>query len=183
MKHQNFYKIVNLDFSATHEKISSTIPGAIRERAGRKPQVDAGALSFTLPSTKIKILIFPKSPHKMEVTWQNQKEKETQLPQIISLLVPFKDKKITVKPLFTNIIKIAYPGPVSIPFAWCREKDVYISKRFITWLLRFGFFILVSISFVPIWWPDIFNYFLTVGSLWTSYLLIEHRFVQKKSFF
>lgn len=132
MRGQVIYIAENLDFEATYEKISSIIPSTIRERAGRKPQVEVGAISFKLPSTNISVLIFPKGPrHKIQVVWKDIEEKETYKPKLISLLAPLDpNKPVTLTSLHMNAIKVPFPGPLIPNWPWCDEKYNYSKVNF-----------------------------------------------------
>jgi len=127
---QNVYEAEYLDFEATHEKIASVLPGVDRMPAGRKPggQPGVGALRFWLRPAKISVLIFPKGPpHKIQVAWTDDKEKEAYWPKLTNLLVPIQGQKgVTLTPLYMNILKIPYPEPKKFTLAWCKEKISFV---------------------------------------------------------
>jgi len=90
-----------IDFDATYEELGKLGYCPKRHRAGRKPQVDAGNLTFTLKSGA-KVNVFPKGqPHKIQVSWNIREEKEKQFCELTSVLVPSEGERLIIVPVLS----------------------------------------------------------------------------------
>jgi len=135
MKFQNVYE-ANIDFYETYKNICSKLPMVDRTSAGRKSQEGVGAITFRLYPSKIEVLIFPKGPpHKIQVAWTDEKEKEAYLPKLRNLLVPVNgQKEVIMTPLHMNIYQIPYPRPRNFRLAWCNYKVSYFAEGCDPWI-------------------------------------------------
>jgi len=153
-KFQNIYETSNLDFEATYEKIVSIIPSAMKTTVSRALE-HAGPISFRLPATQIKVLIFPKGPlNKIQVVWSDEEEKQHYLPKLKSLLVPVKGhKEVTLTPKHVSIIKLPY-NSTSFTIAWCKHKITYVAPSLLSRIFLGSFvstllWLLMAMGF---WW-------------------------------
>ena len=125
MKYQNVYECKNLDFERTYENLCVVLPSVDKTQKGH--------ISFRISSKKIAVLISPNG--KVQVAWENEKEKQTFLPALESWLKTDNDQKTELKPLYANVVNVPYPPPEHFVFAWCKEKFTFVRNLgFFNWL-------------------------------------------------
>jgi len=118
VKYQNVYECKNLDFERTYENLCVVLPSVDKTQKGH--------ISFRISSKKIAVLISPNG--KVQVAWENEKEKQTFLPALESWLKTDNDQKTELKPLYANVVNVPYPPPEHFGFAWCKEKFTFFQK-------------------------------------------------------
>ena len=127
MRFQNVYECPNLDFESTYESLCHVLPSVDKTRKG--------SISFRISNKKIAVLIFPKG--KVQVAWENEKEKQKLFPYLESLIKTDNGQKTELKPLHGNLVKFPYPPPEHFVWAWCKEKFAFFQKLgFFNWVER-----------------------------------------------
>ena len=127
MRFQNVYECPNLDFESTYESLCRVLLSVDKTQKGH--------ISFRISTKKIAVLISPKG--KVQVAWENEKEKEKSFPYLESLIKTDNGQKAELKPLYANVVKVPYPPPEHYSFAWCKEKFAFFQKLgFFNWMER-----------------------------------------------
>jgi hypothetical protein len=135
VKFQNVYN-TNIDYEKSYEELCRNFPGV--------DIMPKGSIRFKLLPYDIIVLISPKG--KIQVAWNNPKEKEYGLELLKSRLVPIAgEKEVVFDPCHQNILKILYPGPDSINLFWCKKKFSYVRKRLVDIFVLISFVLLFTL--------------------------------------
>lgn len=118
MKFQILYECPDLDFQASYEKLAQSNLVSV-------DTTEKGLLYTYFKNFKVLFLISPKG--KIQVKWEDPKQKEILVELLRSLLVSSTGKDVVLHPLEQNIT-VEYPAPKEIELWWCGEKDSYVHK-------------------------------------------------------
>ena len=119
-KNQVVYQ-TNADYLASYEKLKEAQSNVVASL----DQTEKGIIWFRLAETKTVFNLFPKG--KLQVKWNDLKEKQVLLKIVRSLLVPKQGQKLEITPTSQQAF-ISYPPPKIFKLYWCDEKTEYVKK-------------------------------------------------------
>lgn len=119
VKFQIVYECPDLDFQASYEKLLQS--GLVTADTYEK-----GNLWVHFKKFKVLFVISPKG--KIQVAFEEPKEKEILLDILKNLLVSKTGDEVVFHPLKQNLT-IDYPAPKEIEIWWCEEKNSYVQQK------------------------------------------------------
>jgi len=118
LKFQIVYECPDLDFQASYEKL-------VQSNLVTADTYEKGNLWVHFKNVKVLFVISPKG--KIQVAFEDPKQKEILLEILKKLLVSTTGHEVVFNPLQQNIT-VEYPAPKEIELWWCEKKDSYIHQ-------------------------------------------------------
>lgn len=118
LKFQILYECPDLDFQASYERLAQSKLVSV-------DTFEKGNLWVHFRNFKVLFVISPKG--KIQVAFEDPKQKEILLEFMKNLLVSTTGKQLVFRPLKQNLT-VEYPAPKEIELWWCAEKDSYVHQ-------------------------------------------------------